>query len=186
MKKIILASGSPRRRDLLNAEGMAFTVIPSPAEELHDVEMPLHLLCETNAELKALAVSQDYPDSVVIGADTLVYIDETPLGKPKSEEEAREMLARLSGRSHQVCTGVCIAQDGNSEKFHRITEVHFKKLSETMIVDYMSRVNVMDKAGSYAAQECAELIIDRVVGDYSNVVGLPVALLIEKLSKYGI
>ena len=85
---------------MLAEVGIDFTVIPSPAEELHDVEMPLHLLCEENAKRKAEVIAKDHPDAVVIGADTLVYIDQTPLGKPKSEEEARETLAKLSGRTH--------------------------------------------------------------------------------------
>lgn len=183
MKPIILASGSPRRREMLAEVKLDFSVIPSPAEELHDASMPLHLLCETNAELKALAVSKLHPDAVVIGADTLVYIDGTPLGKPKTEVEAKAVLAKLSGSTHQVCTGVCIAQGDETQKFHAITEVCFKKLSEDAIDDYMSKVNVMDKAGSYAVQEHGELIISEVKGDYDNVVGLPVTLLLEKLSQ---
>lgn len=179
--RLILASGSPRRRDMLRKVGLEFDVIPSPAEELHDELMPLDQLCEENARLKALAVAQDYPEATVIGADTLVYIDQTPLGKPRSKEEAAAMLMRLSGRTHQVCTGVCIARAGKVDSFHTITEVVFKKLSEEIIRDYMSKVDVMDKAGSYAVQEHGEMIIEQVRGDYDNVVGLPVAQLLGKL-----
>ena len=173
--RLILASGSPRRRDMLRKVGLEFDVIPSPAEELHDESMALDQLCEENARLKALAVAQDYPEATVIGADTLVYIDQTPLGKPRSKEEAAAMLMRLSGRTHQVCTGVCIARAGEVDSFHPITEVVFKKLSGETIKDYMSKVDVMDKAGSYAVQEHREMIVEQVRGDYDNVVGLPVA-----------
>ena len=179
--RLILASGSPRRRDMLRKVGLEFDVIPSPAKELHDELMPLDQLCEENARLKALAVAQDYPEATVIGADTLVYIDQTPLGKPRSKEEAAAMLMRLSGRTHQVCTGVCIARAGEVDSFHAITEVVFKKLSEKIIRDYMAKVDVMDKAGSYAVQEHGEMIIEQVRGDYDNVVGLPVAQLLAKL-----
>lgn len=179
--RLILASGSPRRRDMLREVGLEFDVIPSPAEELHDELMPLDQLCEENARLKALAVAQDYPEATVIGADTLVYIDQTPLGKPRSKEEAAAMLMRLSGRTHQVCTGVCIARAGEVDSFHAITEVVFKKLSEKIIRDYMAKVDVMDKAGSYAVQEHGEMIIEQVRGDYDNVVGLPVGQLLGKL-----
>jgi len=179
--RLILASGSPRRRDMLREVGLEFDVIPSPAEELHDESMALDQLCEENARLKALAVAQDYPEATVIGADTLVYVDQTPLGKPRSKEEAAAMLMRLSGRTHQVCTGVCIARAGEVDSFHAITEVVFKKLSEKIIRDYMAKVDVMDKAGSYAVQEHGEMIIEQVRGDYDNVVGLPVGQLLGKL-----
>lgn len=166
---------------MLQKVGLEFDVIPSPAEELHDEHMPLDQLCEENARLKALAVAQDYPEATVIGADTLVYIDQTPLGKPRSKEEAEATLIRLSGRTHQVCTGVCIARAGKVVSFHAITEVVFKKLSEKIIREYMSKVDVMDKAGSYAVQEHGEMIVEQVRGDYDNVVGLPVAQLLAKL-----
>ena len=183
MTKLILASGSPRRRDMLKAAGLKFEIVVSPAEEIHDLEMPLHVLCEANAELKALAVSPAYPDAVVIGADTLVYIDQTPLGKPRDANDARAMLARLSGRSSEVCTGVCLARGNQSFCFHTITEVVFKTLTPEVIDEYMSKVDVMDKAGAYAVQEHGDLIISEVRGDYDNVVGLPVKKLIDELNR---
>jgi septum formation protein len=168
---------------MLAKAGLRFEVIPSPAEELHDESMPLDLLCEENARLKALDVAKDHPQATVIGADTLVYIDQTPLGKPCDENEAREMLKRLSGRTHQVCTGVCLARGGQSETFHTITEVVFKELDDDLIRDYMQKVHVMDKAGSYAVQEHGDMIIREVRGDYDNVVGLPLAQLLSKLER---
>lgn len=182
MKKIILASGSPRRRDMLTAVGLEFEIILSPAEEIHDASIPLHTLCEANAELKALAVSKDHPESLVIGADTLVYIDETPLGKPQDEAEARTMLRKLSGRVQKVCTGVCLARGDVAHSFHVITEVVFKDLTDAVIRDYMAKVNVMDKAGAYAVQEHGDMIIEEVKGDYDNVVGLPVARVLDEIT----
>ncbi|MGJ8676425.1 MAG: Maf family protein [Akkermansiaceae bacterium] len=183
MKPIILASSSPRRRDLLAATGLEFQIIPSSADEIHDASIPLHLLCESNAEIKALDIAKNHPDAIVIGADTLVYIDQTPLGKPRSESEARETLMKLSGRAHQVCTGVCIAEANQSTRFHQITQVIFKKLTPADIDNYMQKVNVMDKAGSYALQEHGELIVDEVIGDYNNVVGFPIELVLAKLQE---
>lgn len=168
---------------MLTKVGLDFDVIPSPAEELHDESMPLDLLCEENAKLKALAVAVDHPDATVIGADTLVYIDQTPLGKPRSEDEAKKMLSKLSGRTHQVCTGVCIAKGEETQTFHTITEVVFNEITPAIIADYMSKVNVMDKAGSYAVQEQGDMIIEEVRGDYDNVVGLPVVQLLSKLER---
>lgn len=180
--KLILASGSPRRRELLQAVGLDFEIVVSPAEEIHDASIPLQTLCEGNAELKALAVSQEHPDAVVIGADTLVYIDQTPLGKPRDLAGARAMLRQLSGRVSEVCTGVCLAQGETSHCFHVITQVHFKELTDEIIEDYMSKVDVMDKAGAYAVQEYGDIIINEVKGDYNNVVGLPVERLLSELN----
>ena len=111
---VILASASPRRRELLAAAGVAFEVVASPAEEIHDAAIPLDELCERNAELKAVAVAAEFPRAAVIGADTLVWIDGEPLGKPRDLDEARAMLRKLSGQSHTVCTGVCTTAPGST------------------------------------------------------------------------
>jgi len=185
-KQLILASGSPRRRELLAELGFTFEVITSDAEEEHRSDIPLTELCERNAELKTQAVASQYPEAVVLGGDTLVYIDEEPLGKPKSKEEAVAMLKRLSGRSHQVCSGMCLIEGDRVQPFHGVTQVVFKELDEQTIHDYMSKVNVMDKAGSYAVQECGEMIIEKVTGDFSNVVGLPQALVLDQLASFGL
>ena len=184
--QVILASSSPRRRELLAAAGIAFEVKVSPAEEIHDPSMPLQQLCEHNARLKAEAVAAEHPDAVIIGADTLVWIDETALGKPTSPEEARAMLRRLSGRSHSVCTGVCLClPGGGSEVFHSITLVEFRELDEAAIEDYLSLVHTLDKAGGYAIQEHGERIVVEIRGSYSNVVGLPVDEVVERLQQIG-
>ncbi|NWK54807.1 septum formation protein Maf [Verrucomicrobiaceae bacterium N1E253] len=184
LDRLILASGSPRRRELLSAAGLDFDVLVSPAEELHDASIPLPVLCEGNAKLKALAVAKDFPEAVVLGADTLVYIDQMPLGKPDDEAHARKMLQQLSGRTSKVCTGVCLARGGESHCFHEITEVVFKPLSLTIIDDYLSKVHVLDKAGAYAVQEHGDLIIEQLKGDYDNVVGLPVQRVLQELRRF--
>ena len=181
--RLILASGSPRRRDLLAAAGVAFEVVVSPAEELHDASIPLAELCERNAALKAGAVAVDFPDAVVVGADTLVWIDGEPLGKPRDLDEARVMLRKLSGRSHTVCTGVCVMfPDGRSESFHELTAVRFRDLDEAGISAYFERTNPLDKAGAYGIQDSGEMIVEGIDGAFDNVMGLPVAAVMARLA----
>ena len=180
--RLILASGSPRRRELLEAAGLSFEVIPSPAEEIHDASLGMEGLCEENARLKAAAVS--VPGSVVIAADTLVFIDGDPLGKPKDMTEAHEMLRRLSGRTHQVCTGVCVVDaEGKVRTFHAVTDVVFRELDEAGISEYLFSTNPLDKAGAYGIQDRGELIVERISGGYDNVMGLPVGLVLEALEE---
>ena len=172
---IVLASTSPRRRELLENAGVSFEVMASPAEELHDAAMEPHLLCELNATLKAAAVAEMRPDATVVGADTLVFIDGLPLGKPADMDSAKTMLRRLSGRTHQVCTGVCVIYPGGVRNiFHDLTAVTFRMLDETVIGDYFSKVNPLDKAGAYGIQECGEMIVAEIAGSFDNVMGLPV------------
>ncbi|MES2440023.1 MAG: Maf family protein [Verrucomicrobiota bacterium] len=179
---IVLASSSPRRRELLEKAGVIFEVVVSPAEEIHDPAMKPHVLCELNATLKASAVAGKRPDATVIGSDTLVFIDGMPLGKPGDMDEAREMLRRLSGRTHQVCTGVCVIYPGGGKNiFHDLTDVTFRTLDDAVIDDYFSRVNPLDKAGAYGIQECGELIVSEIRGSFENVMGLPVDKVIEAL-----
>jgi len=181
-KHIILASGSPRRRELLQQAGLEFDVMASPAEEIHDEGMDPEALCEHNARLKAEAVASRHPDAVVIGSDTLVFVDRTPLGKPVDLVEAHSMLRRLSGRTHRVCTAVCVMQqDGRQQLFHDNTDVRFKALTDEDIKDYFGRVNPLDKAGAYGIQEHGELIIEGIEGDFDTVMGLPVAKVLEVL-----
>ena len=154
----------------------------SPAEEIHDAAIPLDELCEKNAELKALAVAADYPDHAVIGADTLVYIDGEPLGKPKDLNEARVMLRKLSGRSHTVCTGLCVAfPDGSVKRFHELTQVRFRELDDATIEAYFEKTNPLDKAGAYGIQDSGEMIVEGIDGAFDNVMGLPVAKLMQEL-----
>ncbi|MCX6865006.1 MAG: Maf family protein [Verrucomicrobia bacterium] len=128
---IVLASASPRRRDLLARAGVAFEVVVSPAEEIHDASMTPEVLCEWNATLKAVAVAAVRPDATVIGSDTLVFIDGEPLGKPTDLDEACQMLRRLAGRTHQVCTGVCMIFAGGARNvFHETSEVTLRTLDD--------------------------------------------------------
>ncbi|MCU0776395.1 MAG: Maf family protein [Akkermansiaceae bacterium] len=175
---IVLASASPRRRELLEREGLVFEVMVSPVEEIHDAMIEPERLCEMNAALKAEDVAARRPEATVIGADTLVFIDGVPLGKPADLDEARAMLRRLAGRVHKVCTGVCVIfPAGRREIFHETTEVTFHPLDEAAIGDYLKVANPLDKAGAYGIQEFGERIIAGIRGDYDNVVGLPVARL---------
>ncbi len=161
---------------------MVFEVLHSPAEEVHDATMKPDALCEWNAVLKAEAVALMRPDATVIGSDTLVFIDEIPLGKPADLAEARGMLRRLSGRTHRVCTGVCVIDPGGRKiVFHDITEVTFLLLDDAAIDGYFSQVNPLDKAGGYGIQECGEMIIAGISGSYDTVMGLPVARVVAAL-----
>ena len=179
---LILASASPRRRELLERAGLSFEVVVSPAEEIHDASMDPEALCELNATLKAEAVAATRPDATVIGADTLVFIDGEPLGKPAGIEEARSMLRRLSGRTHRVCTGVCVIFPGGRAKvFHGTTEVDFLPLDDDGIDRYFSLVNPFDKAGAYGIQEYGEMIVAGIRGGFENVMGLPVDMVMDSL-----
>lgn len=186
--EIILASTSPRRKELLSTLVENFQVIPSPGEEIHCHETPLPELCCMNAQSKASAVAgrPEHQERIVIGADTLVYVDETPLGKPRDRQEAISTLKKLSGRTHQVCTGVCIIHDDHVTTFYEITEVRFKELTDETVEGYLEKVDVMDKAGSYAVQEHGEMIVQEVTGSYSNVVGFPLTSVREKLVELGV
>jgi septum formation protein len=173
MPKIILASASPRRRKLMSDAGYHFEVLASDAEEISEKYMIPHELTVQNAEIKATLVAKSNKESVVIGADTVVSLDNEIFGKPHDLEEAVKMLARLAGRTHIVTTGVSIIQNTKKESFHVNTEVTFKPLSEQEINQYVKIINPLDKAGSYAAQDHGELIIEKHEGSFSNVVGLP-------------
>ena len=151
-------------------------MVISPAEEIHDATIPLAELCERNAGLKAAAVAVDHPEAVVIGADTLVWIEGEPLGKPRDLAEARAMLHKLGGRSHTVCTGVCaVYPGGRSECFHELTEVRFRPLDDAAITAYFEQTDPLDKAGAYGIQDRGEMIVEGIDGAFDNVMGLPVA-----------
>ena len=180
---LVLASTSPRRFDLMTEAGLAFVVVPAEVEEFHDEAVPVAELTRQNAALKAEWVAERYPKAWVIGADTLVSIDQQALGKPADLMEARQMLARLAGRTHVVGTAVCLIHGASGQKreFLEQTHVTFKPLGAEEIDHYLTLINPLDKAGSYAAQEHGEFIIAGVQGLYSNVVGLPIERLLEVL-----
>ena len=181
---VILASTSPRRRELLREVVEHFEVADSKATELEGALLPPRALCEANARIKAWAVARERPEGLVLGADTLVFLDDEPLGKPRDLEAARAMLRRLSGRVHGVITGVCLVhrQGGRMTCFAEATHVRFKPYGEDVIDAYVREVPVLDKAGSYAIQTHGDWLVERVEGSRSNVVGLPVERLREVLA----
>ncbi len=182
----ILASASPRRRELLGGVVDEYEVVTMEVEEAHDPALTPAELTVANARLKTEFIARLHPSALVLGADTLVYLDGEPLGKPRSLDEARSMLRRLSGRTHVVCTGVCLVSGGGAvvHTFSELTEVTFRTLTEETISGYLERVHVLDKAGAYAVQEAGEMIIERVTGSWSNVVGLPVERLRAELAPW--
>lgn len=186
MTELILASASPRRVDLLRSMGVAFEVVPSRADELHDLSIAPARLCEMNAERKADEVAHRYTGQIVLGADTLVILDGKAMGKPRDISHAKEMLVALGGKTHQVITGVCLCSANRKSVFSEWTEVRFKPLIPVVIEEYVSRVHVLDKAGAYGIQEQGEMIVDGIAGSFSNVVGLPLERLAREFDAWGI
>jgi len=175
----ILGSGSPRRRELLGEIVNDFTVVISDSEEMESHPGGPLLLVQENARLKAKAVAQLHPRSWVLGADTLVALGETVLGKPKDMKEAYSMLRLLSGQTHEVSTGLCLINRGqNYEKsLVESSRVTFKSVNDEILEKYFQEVNPLDKAGGYAIQTRSDLIVENFEGSYSNVIGLPLELL---------
>lgn len=184
---LILASASPRRSELLRQLGMEFRVITSDAPEVHDGELTAREIAQVNAYRKARAVAKKYPDALVLGADTLVYLDTILMGKPGSLEHAYQMLEQLQGRSHEVITAVCLLNLRNHRQrvFTEVTNVTFRPLDAVKIRRYLTKVNPLDKAGAYAIQEEGDLIVEKISGSYTNVVGLPVERLQSELAAWG-
>lgn len=189
--KIILASGSPRRRELLQQIGLSFEVVVSDCEEIITCVKPGDVVEELSLQkAKAVAKKVSFEEPVlIIGADTIVTCDEEILGKPKSEEDAFGMLKRLSGRTHEVFTGVSILQVENQNikvlsSFHEATKVTFYEMFEQEIFEYIATKDCMDKAGSYGIQGFCARYIKEIAGDYNNVVGLPVAACYQKIKQY--
>jgi septum formation protein len=186
--KIILASGSPRRRELLVQMGVNFEVITADVEEHMPAETDdAQKLAVQNAMLKARAVAKLHPNRWVLGADTIVVLDRRVLGKPASLEIAREYLAALSGHTHKVVTGCClISPQGEPSLFSDTSRVAFHALAKATIDKYLAAVHVLDKAGAYAVQEHGDWIIARVDGSRENVLGLPTQRLTEMLARRGL
>ncbi len=178
--KIILASASPRRREILENAGIDFEIKVSDADESTDEREPEKLVLLL-AKRKADAVERE-DGSILISADTVVSIDGRILGKPNGDEGAREMLHLLSGKKHTVYTGVCVKGDGKEITFCESSDVYFKNLSEEMIENYIKSGECFGKAGGYAIQEKAALMIEKIDGDYLNVVGLPMSRLYDVLT----
>jgi septum formation protein len=184
---LILASSSPRRRDLLRQAGFSFETITPRSRERSDENLTLRELTGWNAIRKGLEIARAYPDAVVLSADTLIALDGTVIGKPSNEADARRILRRLSGREHEVCSSVFVGYLAVSRTmvWPELSTVRFKELSEQAILEYLATINPMDKAGAYAAQG-GDSIIERISGSYTNVVGLPMERTVPTLADFGI
>ena len=178
-RPFILASASPRRRELLAQAGFTFEVVPADVPEVQKPgEDPIHFVTRLARE-KAEAVAATHtltPDTLVLGADTIVVVDEEILGKPRDEADAARMLRQLSGKTHQVITGVCLAKGRERQRAAEVTFVRFNTLSDPEIDAYVATGEPLDKAGAYAIQGRAGRWVPRIHGCYFNVVGLPLAL----------
>lgn len=178
--QLILASGSPRRKELLGLFGVPFTVRAADIDETMDPEKPPFDEVARVSRLKALAVPRQ-PKDLVIAADTIVVCGSRVLGKPHSREDAIAMLELLSGRDHQVMTGCTVVRGDRVRTFTEVTDLHFRSLREQEIARYVDSGEPMDKAGAYGIQGGAALFCEKIVGDYYNVMGLPVCRLSQLL-----
>jgi septum formation protein len=191
MKSIILASGSPRRRELLEQVRIPFTVHVSTCEEIITKEVPSEVVLELSeqkaADIAASVSDPEKENSLIIGADTVVALNNQILGKPTDEKDAFSMLESLSGTSHQVYTGVTLIYWENGQKmvrsFYEQTEVFFYPLTSEQIRSYIATGEPMDKAGAYGIQGLAAAFVRRIEGDYYNVVGLPVSRLLQEMHR---
>ncbi len=188
MPSLVLASRSPRRAKLLSDAGFEFEITPPRGAEKFDVAVTLRELTLWNATCKGMSVARTRPDAVVLAADTLVALQNQIIGKPKNVEEAAEMLRRLSGQTHEVCSAVLIYHQttGRLSVFHDISRVRFHRLNRATIRNYFTKVDPLDKAGAYAAQGAGAEIIAKIDGSFTNVVGLPMEKTIAALAKFGI
>jgi len=186
MSPVILASASPRRVDLLRQLGVEFKAVASDIPEIHHGELTAREVCQINAYRKARAVSKKHPDALVVGADTLVFVETRVFGKPADLEKAYEMLELLQGRTHQVCTAVCLLhlRSHRQRIFTETSTVTFKPLDSLGIRRYLTKVNPLDKAGGYAIQEHGDDIVESMAGSYSNVVGMPLEKLATELQAW--
>ncbi len=184
MKDIILASASPRRKELLQLAGVDFTVDVADADETLEEGILPDEAVQMLAEIKAKAVFEKHPDCIVIGADTVVAINDKILGKPKNYDEANEMLNTLSGRKHFVFTGVCLMSKEKTTVFCQKTAVEFYQLTQKEIDGYIASKDCFDKAGGYGIQTNGCVLVKGIEGDYFNVVGLPVAETVRALKEF--
>ncbi|WP_100373635.1 Maf family protein [Bacillus sp. FJAT-45037] len=186
MNSFILASGSPRRKELLQQAHYTFQIETSDVDETFESHLtPSEVVCEL-ARKKAEAVAVHHPNAVVLGADTVVVCDDNILGKPKDEAEALEMLRVLNDRDHSVLTGVAICHNGKTKTFFEETVVHFYPLTEEDMSRYVQTREPFDKAGGYGIQGFGAYLVHSISGDYNTVVGLPLAKTMRELTAFGI
>lgn len=188
MKKIILASGSPRRKMLLEQLGLKFEVVPADYIETMKSGMTPEEIARYLSLRKAQAVAKNYPDAVVIAADTFGVISGKIIGKPHNDAEAARILRTLSSRSHRVITGFTVMEAAADKAVSRssVTTVHFRELSDQEIDAYIHTGEPLDKAGAYGIQGLGAVLVDRIEGDYYNVIGLPLSPLAEVLKSFDI
>ena len=185
MHKIILASQSPRRKQLMEAAELSFEIIIADVDETSPPGMAGELVPEYLARKKAAAIESRVHDAIIIAADTVVLLDYEILGKPVEEGNGREILGKLSGRKHEVVTGVCMQKGTQHVSFSVTTEVYFRSLTPEQIAHYVSNYKPFDKAGAYAIQEWIGMIgIEKINGDYYNVMGLPIGEVVKALKQF--
>ncbi|MBR1555461.1 MAG: septum formation inhibitor Maf [Oscillospiraceae bacterium] len=184
MSKIILASGSPRRQELLKLVTDDFEICPVDADETLPAGMPVEMTAAFLADLKAKSCAKLFPDAIVIGCDTVVILEDEIMGKPKDREDAFRMLRKLSGEVHSVMTGVSLYYNTQTTVFTTETRVEFYPLSDAEINAYLDTGEPFDKAGAYGIQGKGSLLVRGIEGDYFNVVGLPVASLSRNLKQF--
>lgn len=184
-RSLILASASPRRRDLLHERGVTFEVVPAHSEETVDATPEATVI--GNARRKATAIAAQHPEALVLGVDTEVWFAGKVFGKPAGMDDALRMLRELNGRTHEVYSGVCLAWDAGAREhtFVEITRVHFHQRTDDELRRYLARIGPLDKAGAYAAQDDRGEMIARVEGSYSNVIGLPMEALEKAFREIG-
>lgn len=188
MKKIILASSSPRRKELLTSIGVKFKAIKSNVDEKMNPRLGPASQAELLSQQKAEAVAERYDDAIIIGADTLIAIDNEILGKPKDLVDARRILKKLSGKMQKVITGFTIIDSETKKSITKSveTKVYMRSVSDKEITAYMKKEYTLDKAGGYAIQGVGSIFVEKIEGDYFNVVGLPLYTLTKELKKFGI
>lgn len=188
MRKIILASQSPRRKQLLKQLGLEFEVVPSDVEEVFNPRLGPRHQVEELALQKAQSVAEKYDDAIVIGADTLVALGDEIIGKPKNVNDAKRMLKKLRGRQHTVVTGFVLIDTASKRTIMKSveTKVWFRKLSPQEISSYIEKEKPLDKAGAYAIQGLGNLFVEKIEGDYFGAVGLPLFTLAKELNKLGV
>lgn len=181
--RVVLASASPRRQELLKLLVPEFVCCPADTAEILPEGLPLEQGPEVLAEEKARAVAALYPDAIVLGSDTGVFLDQQMLGKPADRADAANMLRSLSGRTHQVITGCCLVWGSKVRRFSQHTQVEFYPLTEEEIQGYLATGEPFDKAGAYGIQGFGSVLVKEIRGDYHNVVGLPVSALARELDR---
>ena len=182
----ILASQSPRRRELLSMLGLKFEIVTADIDETMDETLSVEDAVAEVSRKKAEAVGATHPGRLIVSADTIVTVDGKVLGKPHSEGDARAMLRSLSGRTHTVMTAFCLYRDGEARTHVEKTDVVFKLLSDEEIQAYIATGSPMDKAGAYGIQDGAAVFVERLCGDYYNVMGLPLCALVKRLRESGV